>query len=47
MSTIGRAAPVAQSGPLQLSGLIASLVWLDLHIAPLIGSETRLLLLIL
>lgn len=46
MATIGRAAAVAQLGPLHVSGLIAWLVWLSVHIVLLIGFENRLLVLL-
>jgi NADH dehydrogenase len=46
MATIGRAAAVAQLGPLHLSGLLAWLVWLAVHILLLIGFENRLLVLL-
>ncbi|MDQ6675529.1 MAG: NAD(P)/FAD-dependent oxidoreductase [Chloroflexota bacterium] len=46
MSTIGRAAAVVDLGPLHLSGLVAWLVWLAVHIALLIGFENRLLVLL-
>ncbi len=43
MATIGRAAGVAQIGPLRLWGLPAWLAWLFVHILMLIGFENRLL----
>jgi NADH dehydrogenase len=46
MATIGRAAAVAELGPLHLSGLVAWLVWLAVHIVLLIGFENRLLVLV-
>jgi len=45
MATIGRAAAVAVVGPLKLSGLIAWLAWLLVHIMFLIGFRNRLLVL--
>ena len=46
MATIGRAAAVAELGPLHLSGLVAWLTWLAVHIVLLIGFENRLLVLL-
>ena len=43
MATIGRAAAVAVVGGIQLSGLIAWLAWLFVHILFLIGFRNRLL----
>jgi NADH:ubiquinone reductase (H+-translocating) len=45
MATIGRAAAVAVVGPLKLSGLVAWLAWLVVHIMFLIGFRNRLLVL--
>jgi NADH dehydrogenase len=45
MATIGRAAAVAVVGGVQLSGLIAWLAWLFVHIMFLIGFRNRLLVL--
>ncbi|PYM55844.1 MAG: FAD-dependent oxidoreductase [Candidatus Rokuibacteriota bacterium] len=45
MATIGRAAAVAVVGPLKLSGLIAWLAWLFVHIMFLIGFRNRFLVL--
>ncbi|HEY7037269.1 MAG TPA: NAD(P)/FAD-dependent oxidoreductase [Methylomirabilota bacterium] len=45
MATIGRAAAVAVVGPLQLSGLLAWLAWLFVHIVFLIGFRNRFLVL--
>jgi NADH dehydrogenase len=42
MATIGRAAAVAVVGPLRLSGLVAWLAWLLVHIVSLIGFRNRL-----
>jgi NADH:ubiquinone reductase (H+-translocating) len=46
MATIGRAAAVAQIRALHLSGFLAWLAWLGVHIFFLIGFENRLLVLI-
>jgi NADH:ubiquinone reductase (H+-translocating) len=46
MATIGRAAAVAQLGPVHVSGLTAWLMWLAVHIVMLIGFENRLLVLL-
>ncbi|HLZ71950.1 MAG TPA: NAD(P)/FAD-dependent oxidoreductase [Dehalococcoidia bacterium] len=46
MATIGRNAAVAQVGPLALTGFIAWLMWLALHIVILIGFRNRLLVLV-
>ncbi len=43
MATIGRAAAVAQFGKLHVSGLIAWLLWLGVHIFFLIGFRNRFL----
>ncbi|HSE03907.1 MAG TPA: NAD(P)/FAD-dependent oxidoreductase [Methylomirabilota bacterium] len=45
MATIGRAAAVAVIGRLQLSGLLAWLAWLFVHIMSLIGFRNRFLVL--
>ncbi len=45
MATIGRAAAVAVIGRLRLSGLVAWLAWLFVHIAFLIGFRNRFLVL--
>ena len=45
MATIGRAAAVAVIGPFQLSGLVAWLAWLLVHIVFLIGFRNRFLVL--
>ena len=45
MATIGRAAAVAVVGPLRLSGLLAWLAWLFVHITFLIGFRNRFLVL--
>jgi NADH dehydrogenase len=42
MATIGRGAAVAQIGPLRLSGFIAWLAWIFIHIFYLIGFRNRL-----
>ena len=43
LATIGRKAAVAQMGPLKLSGLIAWVAWLGIHIMFLIGFRNRFL----
>ncbi|HEY5989217.1 MAG TPA: quinol oxidase, partial [Streptosporangiaceae bacterium] len=45
MATIGRAAAVAVVGRLRLSGLLAWLAWLLIHIMFLIGFRNRFLVL--
>jgi len=46
LATIGRAAAVAEIAGLRLSGLVAWLVWVFVHILYLIGFRNRLLVLI-
>lgn len=46
MATIGRAAAVAQLGRLHLSGLVAWLMWLGVHIFFLIGFRNRFLVIL-
>lgn len=46
MATIGRAAAVAQIGKLHLSGFIAWMMWLFVHLMYLVGFRNRLLVLI-
>jgi NADH dehydrogenase len=46
LATIGRAAAVAQLGKLKLSGYVAWLLWLFVHILFLIGFRNRVLVLI-
>ena len=46
MATIGRAAGIAQTGRLQLSGLLGWLGWLFIHIIFLIGFRNRLLVML-
>jgi len=46
LATIGRAAAVAQFGKIQISGFIAWLAWLFVHILFLIGFRNRLLVFI-
>ncbi len=46
MATIGRAAAVAQIGKLHLSGYIAWLMWLFVHLMYLVGFRSRILVLI-
>jgi NADH dehydrogenase len=41
MATIGRSKAVAQVGPVKLSGLIAWLAWLSLHLIFLIGFRNK------
>jgi NADH dehydrogenase len=43
LATIGRAAAVADIGPFKLSGFIAWIAWLTIHIFFLIGFRNRLL----
>jgi NADH dehydrogenase len=42
MATIGRGSAVADIGPLKLSGFIAWLIWVCIHIFWLIGFRNRL-----
>jgi NADH:ubiquinone reductase (H+-translocating) len=46
MATIGRAAAVAQIRALHLTGLLAWLAWLTVHIFFLIGFENRMLVIV-
>lgn len=46
LATIGRAAAVAQVGPVKLSGFIAWFAWLAIHIFFLIGFRNRFLVMI-
>jgi NADH dehydrogenase len=46
VATIGRAAAVAQIGPLHLSGFLAWVIWLAVHIVYLIGFRNRLAVLL-
>jgi NADH dehydrogenase len=46
MATIGRAAAVAELGPLHLTGLVAWLAWAFVHIYNLIGFDNRALVLL-
>lgn len=46
MATIGRKEAIAQVGPLRLSGFVAWLAWLGLHIVELIGFRNRLFVLL-
>jgi hypothetical protein len=41
LATIGRAAAIADFGPIHLSGLIAWLAWLFIHILFLVGFRNR------
>jgi NADH dehydrogenase len=45
MATIGRQAAAAKIGPLQLTGLVAWVMWLTVHLVWLIGFRNRLLVL--
>lgn len=45
LATVGRTYAIGEIGPLQLSGLLAWLVWASVHIAYLIGYRNRLLVL--
>jgi NADH dehydrogenase len=46
IATIGRAAAVARIGPVKLSGLIAWLAWVFIHILMLIGFRNRIIVMI-
>jgi NADH dehydrogenase len=46
LATIGRAAAVAQFGKIHISGFVAWLAWLFVHIFFLIGFRNRLLVLV-
>jgi NADH dehydrogenase len=46
MATVGRAAGVAQTGKLKLSGFLGWLAWLFIHIMYLIGFRNRLLVMV-
>jgi hypothetical protein len=46
MATIGRSKAVAQSGPMRLTGFIAWLAWLFVHIWYLIGFRNRLMVML-
>lgn len=45
-ATIGRARAVAMIGPLRLSGLVAWLAWLFVHLMSIVAFENRLLILV-
>jgi NADH dehydrogenase len=45
MATIGRKSAVVQTGPIKMSGLVAWLAWLGVHIYYLIGFRNRLVVL--
>jgi hypothetical protein len=45
LATMGRAAGLADLGPLQLSGVVAWVAWLGVHLFWLIGFDNRLLVL--
>jgi len=46
LATIGRAAAVAEIGQIRLTGLVAWLAWLGIHIVFLIGFKNRILVLL-
>jgi len=46
MATIGRASAVAQRGRVEVSGLLAWVVWLVVHIFFLIGFRNRLMVMV-
>jgi NADH dehydrogenase len=46
MATIGRAAAVAQIGSLHVSGLVAWMMWLTIHLMYLVGFQNRLVVLL-
>ncbi len=46
MATLGRSHAVAQTGPFTLTGFVAWLAWLGLHLIELIGFRNRLLVLV-
>jgi NADH dehydrogenase len=46
LATIGRAAAIAQFGKIHISGFLAWLAWLTVHIFFLIGFRNRLIVLI-
>ncbi len=46
LATIGRARAVAQIGPLRVSGLLAWLLWLVVHLYYLVGFENRAVVLL-
>jgi len=46
LATIGRAAAVADIGPLRLHGFLAWLIWLFIHLLYIVEFESRLLILI-
>ena len=46
MATIGRSSAVAQIGPLSLTGFIAWVAWLGLHLIELIGFRNKVLVLV-
>ena len=45
MATIGRSKAVMQSGPIKVSGFIAWVAWLFVHILYLVGFRNRMLVL--
>jgi NADH dehydrogenase len=46
MATIGRSSAVVQAGPLSLTGFMAWVAWLALHLIELIGYRNRVLVLV-
>ena len=46
MATIGRSSAVVQAGPLSLSGFVAWVAWLTLHLVELIGYRNRMIVLV-
>ncbi len=46
LATIGRASAVADIGPFKLSGLVAWLIWVFIHILYLIGFRNRILVMV-
>jgi NADH dehydrogenase len=46
LATIGRAAAVADLGPLHFNGLVAWLAWLFVHLMYLVGFQNRVLVFI-
>jgi NADH dehydrogenase len=46
LATIGRAAAVAEVGPLKLSGFLAWIIWIFVHIFSLIGFRNRFIVLV-
>lgn len=46
LATVGRGFALVESGPLRLSGLLAWIIWLSVHIAYLVGFRNRFLVLL-